>query len=101
MICCARSMVVPQAEIELHHWLAGSPAMPTVVLSYALGASMAMWGPQLAALTAIRQVLRFDYRGHVRSPFPPAPSTIEVLGRYAHALSDRALSHCVSLFWLS
>src|SRR2546423_14196892 len=94
-------MVVPQVEIELHHWRAGSPAMPTVVLSHALGASMAMWDPQLAPLTAIRQVLRYDQRGHGGSPVPPGPYTIEALGRDLLALLDRLHLDRVSLCGLS
>src|SRR5256886_16834452 len=94
-------MVVPQAEIELHHWLAGSPAMPTVVLSHALGASMAMWDPQLAPLTAIRQVLRYDQRGHGGSPVPPGPYSIEALGRDLLTLLDQLHLDRVPLFGLS
>jgi 3-oxoadipate enol-lactonase len=82
-------MVMPPAEIELHHWIAGSPAMPTVVLSHALGSSMAMWDPQLAPLTAVRQVVRYDQRGHGESPVPPGPYTIEMLGRDLIHLLDR------------
>src|SRR2546429_9532692 len=94
-------MVVPQAKIELHHRLAGSPTMPTVVLSHALGASMAMWDPQLAPLTEIRQVLRYDQRGHGGSPVPPGPYTIEALGRDLLALLDRLHLDRVSLCGLS
>src|SRR2546423_13405090 len=94
-------MVVPQVEIELHHWLAGSPAMPIVVLSHALGASMAMWDPQLAPLPAIRQVLRYDQRGHGGSPVPPGPYSIEALGRDLLALLDRLHLDRVSLCGLS
>src|SRR5438445_2832165 len=94
-------MVVPQAKIELHHWLAASPTMPTVVLSHALGASMAMWDPQLAPLTAIRQVLRYDQRGHGGSPVPPGPYTIEALGRDLLALLDRLHLDRVSVCGLS
>src|SRR5436305_4906750 len=94
-------MVVPQAKIELHHSLAGSPTMPTVVLSHALGASMAMWDPQLAPLTEIRQVLRYDQRGHGGSPVPPGPYTIEALGRDLLALLDRLHLDRVSLCGLS
>ena len=92
---------MPQAKIELHHSLAGSPAMPTVVLSHALGASMAMWDPQLAPLTVIRQVLRYDQRGHGGSPVPPGPYTIEALGRDLLALLDRLHLDRVSLCGLS
>src|SRR2546429_3165612 len=94
-------MVVPQAKIELHHRLAGSPTMPSVVLSHALGASMAMWDPQLAPLTEIRQVLRYDQRGHGGSPVPPGPYTIEALGRDLLALLDRLHLDRVSLCGLS
>ena len=92
---------MPQAKIELHHSLAGSPTMPTVVLSHALGASMAMWDPQLAPLTEIRQVLRYDQRGHGGSPVPPGPYTIEALGRDLLALLDRLHLDRVSLCGLS
>jgi 3-oxoadipate enol-lactonase len=92
---------MPPAEIDLHHWIAGSPAMPTVVLSHALGASMAMWDPQLAPLTAIRQVLRYDHRGHGGSPVTPGPYSIEMLARDLIRLLDRRGLDRVSFCGLS
>jgi 3-oxoadipate enol-lactonase len=94
-------MAMPAAEIELHHWIAGSPAMSTVVLSHALGASMAMWDPQLAPLTAIRQVLRYDHRGQGGSPVTPGPYNIEMLARDLIRLLDRRGLDRVSFCGLS
>src|SRR2546430_6316086 len=62
---------------------------------------MAMWDPQRAPLTASRQVLRYDQRGHGGSPVPPGPYTIEALGRDLLALLDRLHLDRVSLCGLS
>src|SRR5437868_2964420 len=85
---CARSMRVV-APIEVHHRFDGPPDAPVLVLSHAMGASMAMWEPQLPTLSRQFRVLRYDHRGHGDSPVPSGPYRIEDLGRDVVSLLDR------------
>jgi 3-oxoadipate enol-lactonase/4-carboxymuconolactone decarboxylase len=48
-----------------------------------------MWDPQVPALSVNRRLIRFDLRGHGRSPVPPGPYTIDELGGDVLALLDR------------
>lgn len=66
---------------NLHHELAGPPDAPVLVLSNSLGTTLAMWDPQMPALTERFRVLRYDQRGHGRSPVPPGPYSLDDLGR--------------------
>ena len=65
---------------------------PVLVLSNSLGTDLAMWEPQIAALTRAHRVLRYDTRGHGQSAVTPGPYTIEQLGRDVVALLDH-LAH--------
>ena len=76
-------------DIRCYYRLDGVPGRPVVVLAHALGCDHGMWEPQLAALTARFQVLRYDHRGHGASDAPAGDYTIEQLGRDALALLDR------------
>ncbi len=60
-----------------------------LVLSHALGTSMAIWEPQLPRLSHDFRVVRYDHRGHGRSPVPPGPYQIRDLGRDLLTLLDR------------
>jgi len=59
-----------------------------LVLAHALGTRAAMWEPQVAALSADRQVLAYDHRGHGDAPVPDGPWEIADFGRDALALLD-------------
>jgi 3-oxoadipate enol-lactonase len=72
----------------LHHLLDGPEDGSVVVLSNSLGTDLRMWDAQLPALTDRFRVLRYDQRGHGRSPAPPGPYSIEALGRDALGLID-------------
>ncbi|RTL51126.1 MAG: 3-oxoadipate enol-lactonase [Bradyrhizobiaceae bacterium] len=61
---------------------------PTIMLSNSLGTTMAMWEPQMAALTGLFRVIRYDRRGHGKSDVTPAPYSIERLGHDALAILD-------------
>jgi 3-oxoadipate enol-lactonase/4-carboxymuconolactone decarboxylase len=74
---------------ELHHERAGASDGPTVVLGSSLGTTLEMWDPQVGGLGAECQVVRFDHRGHGRSPAPPGPYAIADLGADVMALMDR------------
>ena len=82
-------MSVPSEAIDLHFTVDGPPKAPTIVLSHALGAAMEMWDPQMAALLAQFRVVRYDHRGHGKSPVPPGPYRLEDLGRDTLRLLDR------------
>ncbi|MFC0529670.1 3-oxoadipate enol-lactonase [Phytohabitans kaempferiae] len=66
----------------------GPAGAPVVVLANSLGTTVDMWEPQLPALTEHFRVVRFDTRGHGRSPVPPGPYTIGDLGGDVLALLD-------------
>ena len=56
--------------VKLHHTLDGLIDGPALLLGGSLGTTLEMWEPQLAALEPIAQLVRFDTRGHGRSPVP-------------------------------
>lgn len=75
--------------IELHYEIAGPADAPVLVLGGSLGSSLAMWDAQATALAERYRVVRYDLRGHGRSPVPPGPYTIADLGGDVVALLDR------------
>src|ERR1700690_1923857 len=66
----------------------GRDGGPTLMLSNSLGTTMAMWEPQMKALTQIFRVIRYDRRGHGKSCVPPGPYSMERLGRDVLAILD-------------
>lgn len=76
--------------VDVDHEIVGPDGAPVVLLASSLGSTRAMWDPQVPALTgAGLRVLRFDTRGHGRSPVPPGPYTLDDLGADVLALLDR------------
>jgi 3-oxoadipate enol-lactonase len=75
--------------IDVNYRVDGPPDAPVLVLSHALGLSLAMWDPQAAPLSRAFRVLRYDHRGHGGSPVPPGRYRIEDLGRDLLRLLDR------------
>ncbi|MGH2868460.1 MAG: 3-oxoadipate enol-lactonase [Solirubrobacteraceae bacterium] len=59
------------------------------MLAPSLGATGAMWEPQLAALGDEFDLIAVDHRGHGGSPIAPGPYEIADLGRDVVALLDR------------
>jgi 3-oxoadipate enol-lactonase len=74
---------------DLHHLFEGPVSADVCVLSNSLGATLRMWDPQAAVLTRDARVLRYDMRGHGRSPVPAPPYTLADLGADLIALLDR------------
>jgi 3-oxoadipate enol-lactonase len=74
--------------IELHHEITGPDDAPPLVLSNSLGSNLSMWDPQLEALSERFRVIRYDQRGHGRSPVPDGPYSIDDVGADALALMD-------------
>jgi 3-oxoadipate enol-lactonase len=77
---------VPDA-VALHHEAAGEGHV--VLMGGALGTTLALWDAQAGALAERFRVVRFDHRGHGRSPVVPGPYTIDRLGGDVLALLDR------------
>lgn len=74
---------------DVHHAFAGPDGAGVAVLSNSLGTTLEMWEPQAGALARDRRVLRYDMRGHGRSPVPPTPYSIADLGADVIGLLDR------------
>ena len=49
----------------------GEANLPWLILSNSLATDHSLWDPQMAALTRIRRVVRYDTRGHGSSSSPP------------------------------
>lgn len=85
----------------VHHEVIDGPARaPTVVLSNSLGATLAMWDRNVEELARHFSVVRYDTRGHGKSPVVDGPATIDdladdVVGLLDHLGLDRV--HFVGL----
>ena len=83
--------------VAVHHEASGPPDAPPLLLGGSLGTTLGMWDGQAALAPRLRTV-RYDHRGHGRSPAPPGPYEIADLGRDVLALMDRLeleqASHC-------
>lgn len=66
--------------VRVHYQIDGRASAGTVLLSGSLGSDLGMWDPQVAPLVdAGFCVVRYDHRGHGRSPVPAGPYTIAEL----------------------
>jgi 3-oxoadipate enol-lactonase len=81
-------MTSTASVVALHHEIRGDRAAPPLLLGGSLGTNLAMWDPQIAALSRRLRVVGFDHRGHGRSPVPAGPYAIADLGRDVLALMD-------------
>lgn len=77
------------SPVEVHAVVEGPQDAPVLVLSPSLGATVATWEPQARALGGRFRVVRYDPRGHGRSPGPPGPYTLDDLAGDVVALLDR------------
>ncbi|TNC21189.1 3-oxoadipate enol-lactonase [Amycolatopsis alkalitolerans] len=77
-------------SIEVHHAVDGPADGPAVVLSNSIGSTLHMWDPQVKPLVDNGfRVIRYDTRGHGRSPVPSGPYGIDDVGEDVLALMDR------------
>jgi 3-oxoadipate enol-lactonase len=86
--------------VDVHHVVSGPAHAPVVLMSNSLGSDLRMWDAQAAALARDHRVVRYDMRGHGRSPAPPGPYSLADLAADALALLDRlevARAHLVGL----
>jgi 3-oxoadipate enol-lactonase / 4-carboxymuconolactone decarboxylase len=74
--------------VGVHHRVDGPDDAPVVVFSTSLGTTHEMWDPQATALAGGYRVLRYDHRGHGRSPVPPDPYTMDELAGDLLSLLD-------------
>jgi len=78
---------------DIAYRIDGAAGAPWLIMSHSLAAHSDMWEPQMAALTAHYRVVRFDTRGHGRSPVNKADSFSvmagDVIGLLDHLDIDR------------
>ncbi len=77
--------------VTVHHQVDGPEEAPVVVLSNSLGTTTRLWDAQAPVLAREFRVVRYDLRGHGRSPLAqgPEPGGIADLGGDLLALLDR------------
>ena len=66
----------------------GRDSGPTLMLCNSLGSTLQMWDPQMAALTKLYRVVRYDRRAHGKSSSPPGPYSMKRFGKDAIAILD-------------
>ncbi|MGC2193762.1 MAG: 3-oxoadipate enol-lactonase [Terriglobales bacterium] len=81
--------VLELKDAEIYYELSGLEQETVLVLSNSLGTNLAMWEPQMPALSQAFRILRYDTRGHGRSSVSPGPYTIEQLANEVLALLDK------------
>jgi 3-oxoadipate enol-lactonase len=67
------------SAVAVSYTVDGAADAPVVVLSNSLGATRAMWDPQVPALADRYRVVTYDARGHGDSPAPPGPYRLDDL----------------------
>lgn len=88
--------------MDLYYEVSGPANGTPVVLSGSLGSDVRMWNPQVEPLVAAGfRVIRYDHRGHGKSPSPPGPYTLAALASDALKLLDRLELRQVSWVGLS
>jgi 3-oxoadipate enol-lactonase len=87
--------------VRLHHVLDGPLGAPVVVLASSLGTTHEMWEPQVGPLSERFRVVRYDRRGHGRSPVVDGPTTLDDLGEDLVELLDELGLERVSFCGLS
>ncbi len=73
---------------RIHEPALAEATAPLLVLSHSLGATLEMWDPQVARLGQHFRVVRYDLRGHGRSPPVPGSCDIADLGADLIGLLD-------------
>ena len=73
---------------SIHYTLSGQSDLPVLLMSHALGTNLTLWDHQAQALQGSFRILRYDSRGHGRSPADHGPYTISLLASDALGLLD-------------
>ena len=74
---------------DVHSVVEGPADAPVLLLCNSLGSDLSMWDPQVPTLTGQFRVVRYDTRGHGRSPSTAGDATIDDLVDDVLALLDR------------
>lgn len=77
-----------RAPARLYHVEDGPLDGPVLLVADALGSTLDVWDGQVPSLAAGHRVVRFDLRGHGRSPASPGPYEIADVGQDILALLD-------------
>lgn len=75
---------------RINYRMDGPDDAPALLFSNSLGTNLAMWNPQVEALSGRFRIVRYDTRGHGASDVTPPPYAIDQLGRDALAVLDAA-----------
>ena len=70
---------IPANGTQLFYDVTGPTGAPVVVFSNSLGTTLEMWDAQVRALSSRYRCLRYDTRGHGRSPVVEGPLSIDTL----------------------
>jgi 3-oxoadipate enol-lactonase len=76
-------------DAQIYYEFLGDEGAPILVFSNSLGTSLAMWEPQIPALSQDFHILRYDTRGHGQSSVRNGPYTIEQLADDVLGLLDK------------
>lgn len=79
---------VDVAGNRIHYRAEGDTGSPALVLSNSLGTDLSLWEPQVAALSARFRLVRYDGRGHGKSPASPGEYQISLLANDVIAILD-------------
>jgi 3-carboxy-cis,cis-muconate cycloisomerase/3-oxoadipate enol-lactonase len=86
-----RATTTPRSRgvVNVFYRVDGPADGPPLLMINSLGADLRMWEPQVPALSRRHRMIRYDARGHGRSPVPDGRYSLADLGRDALALLDR------------
>lgn len=87
--------------MRLHHRFDGPADAPLLALPSSLGTTTELWDANVPAWSETFRILRYDQRGHGGSEVPPAPYSVEDLGRDFVSLLDELGIERVSFCGLS
>src|SRR5207253_3260866 len=88
----SRARLLRGRRMRLHRRFDGDDDAPVLVLASSLGTTHELWDDNVAALSARYRLLRYDHRGHGRSPAPPGPYSVdELAGDVLELLDDLGL----------
>ena len=85
------------SPVALHYTVDGPADGPVLLLGSSIGTNTELWAPQVPILAQRHRVVRYDHRGHGRSPVPAGSYTLADLGGDVLALLDRLGAHRASL----
>lgn len=77
------------SNINLHSQVSGLTEGPGLLLSNSLSTTTNMWNPLMPLLEKHYKVVRYDTRGHGKSPAPAAPYSFDELVSDAFSIMDK------------